>query len=237
MLKRLQRDGSWSCFVDNACPYEIPPIADILQTIDTWTDILKEDKRSLVKSGDFLGLKVVAKQPVDKNRRKWARFLSLIRDSEALKTMKSLSRFQEHEIPAVQPIIVLEKREGGVLKDSWLIYEYREGKPCSVKDLPEIIKLLRALHEAGFRHADPTLGNFMLDENNQMFLIDCKGKPRIGYLTDCFDYFLLQNDWRLQDENIEKWVKFRKWSFGYQLARFYFGYKKLRSRWKHWLRN
>lgn len=237
MLKRLQRDGAWSCFVACETPYDVPPIATTLKTIDSWAEILKDDKRSFVKTGEFLGLKVIAKQPVDKNRRKWSRLLSLIRDGEAFKTMKSLLRFQKYGIPAVKPILVLEKREGGLLTDSWLLYVYREGKACSSDDFPQVVKQLKRLHKAGFRHDDPTLGNFMLDNDDQMFLIDCKGRPRIGYLTDCFDYLLFQNGNNIKTEDFEKLITLEKRTLGYQLAILYFKYKKLRSRWKHWLRN
>ena len=237
MLKLLERDGAWRCFVAHDCTYQIPDIADILKSIESWTDVIKDDKRSLVKSGKFLGIKVIAKQPVDKNRRKWSQFLSLLRDGEAFKTMKSLLRFKQFGISAVQPILVLEKRKAGLLKDSWLLYEYREGRPSSLQDIPEIIKQLKSLHKAGFRHDDPTLGNFMWDENNQMFLIDCKGRPRVGHFTDCFDYFLLQNNNGLEMTDVEKIIPLNKLTFGYQLASLYFYYKRLRSRWKKWLRN
>lgn len=212
-------------------------IALILEQIKTLPITLKDDKRSLVKRGVLFETNIVAKQPRDKNRRKWMRFLSLFRQSEAVSALNTLKKFSTNDIASVIPIAAMEQRRYGMVTDSWLIYEYREGTPSTIKNLPAVIDELKKLHRHGFRHDDPNFGNFLLDDSNQLFLIDCKGKKRLGYFSDCFDYLLLSLRNHGTDINeVIKLADIKTHSFGFQLARFFYGYKQLRFRLKNFIK-
>jgi len=186
---------------------------ELLDGIAKFSKTLKDDKRSLVKLGELKGIKTIAKKPRDKNRRKWSRLLSLVRDGEAKKSAKTLLEFERLGIPSVRPLAVLEKRQFGMIIDSWFIYEYRDGEP---------VKLLL---------------NFLSD-GEQVFLIDCKGRPRIGRFSDYYDYFLLSDrNAEINDSDIDAWVDFDKSSFAYRLASLYRGYKSTRTKLKNRIRS
>ncbi len=207
--------------------------ADLLAHIQSFPITLKDDKRSLVKQGELLGKQVIAKQPRDKNRRKWIRALSLIRKSEALSAQETLSDFEQQGIESVKPICVLEQRKNGMVIDSWLIYEFREGSESNVTKLPEILSLLNQLHLSGYRHDDPNFGNFLVDSNDSLFLIDCKGKKRLGYFSDYYDYMLLsQRNEGVDMDTLIDAVGINTNLWAYKLAQCYAAYKRKRTEFK-----
>lgn len=213
-------------------------VFDVLALIADFPITLKDDKRSLVKRGELFGVEVVAKNPRDKNRRKWSRFLSLFRQSEAAKTLDTLTQFWEKSIPSVKPICVLEKRSQGFVVDSWLIYEFRSGEASDINKLPDIVLLLKGLHQLGYRHDDPNFGNFLVDDDERLFLIDCKGKARLGTFSDYYDYILLSE--RNEGVELEAMLAaagLAEESLGYRLAQFYALYKQKRTKWKKRIRN
>jgi heptose II phosphotransferase len=210
----------------------------ILIDIDDFGKTLKDDKRSFVRLGEINGTQVVAKQPRDKNRRKWSRLLSLVRDGEAYKSAKTLVEFEALGIPSLTPLAVLEKRRYGMIMDSWIIYQYREGNPVELEQIDQVLALLKTLHQSGYRHDDPNLLNFLMGKDQQVFLIDCKGRPRIGRFSDYYDYFLLSDrNSNIDDNLIEQRVDFDKSSFSYRLAKWYRNYKQFRSTLKNRIRN
>lgn len=237
MLKILKRQQSWVCYglIDQELQHSA--INELIDQFHAMPNTLKDDKRSLVKSGDLSGQLVVAKRPIDKNRRLWSRFLSLLRPGEAMQTLLTMLRFQELGIPAVSPIMVLEQRKLGFLVDSWLVYGYREGEPVNKNHLPEIVQLLQYLHQHGFRHDDPNYGNFLLDQNQTIFLIDCKGRKRVGTFTDNVDFYLLTvRNPDVTAQEVQALTNALKTTPGYRLSQCYIGYKNLRNRIKLLLR-
>lgn len=206
----------------------------IVDAIHAFPTTLKDDKRSLVKQGELFGKKIIAKQPRDKDRRLWIRVLSLFRNGEARSAQKTLTRFAELGINSVQPICTLEQRKYGCLIDSWIIYEFREGQESNLSHLPDIIKLLQKLHQHGYRHDDPNFGNFLVDaDSQQLFLIDCKGKKRLGKFSDYYDFMLLsQRNDGVAFADLITTVNINTQHIGYKLATLYATYKRKRTEFK-----
>ena len=241
-LKRLGTDTEgWSIYLPIALDAELDSAGELIQQFRQLPVTLKDDKRSLVVRGTlatarFNGrqLDIVAKQFRDKNRRYWSRLLSLVRRSEAMHSLQTLCRFANSGIPSVTPLLVLEQRRCGMVVDSWLVYEFRDGRLSSKQDLPQIMQLLAKLHKNGMRHEDPNYGNFLIDQK-EMFLIDCKGKPRRGVMSDSIDYLLLPA--RNADITVDEIAHaFDRQKLGYWLARWYQAYRDFRSRLKRRLR-
>lgn len=230
MLIEVKKHGAWRCLCNSRqqeWALGLPDIPELLATLAGLPTTLKDNHRSLVLSGDISNKKVIAKQPRDKNKRLWARTLSYIEPSEASQTLATLERFHELEIPSVQPLFVLEKRRWGAVVDSWLCYEFRDGSPCDESCVPNIIDMLKKIHSAGFRHNDPNLGNFLKDQNGDMFVLDSRGRKRSGNFSDANDFFLFKKiNSTLTNFNVSDVPHLDTSTLGYYTA---FIYNKIKS--------
>ena len=226
------QEGEWCAYLNHSHPFTVSSIAEVFDGIAGFDKTLKNDRRSLVKLGALSGFNVVAKQPRDKNDRKWMRVLSLFSTAEARKTFNTLLEFKEKGIESLTPLCLLERKRFGMVFDSWLLYEYREGRESDRSHLKEIVKHLSLLHSHGYRHEDPNFGNFLIDENGTLFLIDCKGKARSGRFSDYYDFLLFEGRCGFTREEVEALIDVDRSSLAYWQAQFYRGYIRLRTKWK-----
>jgi len=232
MLVEVKRHGSWRCLCNPRQLEWVTRLPSIPALLDLLKDLpvtLKDNHRSRVVSGELLSRRIVAKQPHNKNKRLWARLLTYFESCEAAQTLIALERFHELGIPSVQPLFVLEYNLG-VVVDSWVCYQYREGTACTEECLPNVIKLLKKMHQFGFRHNDPNLGNFLVDATGEMFLLDSKGRARTGDFSDANDFFLLKKlNKSLIHFQVSDVEHLDQRSLGYRLAKLYTKLKSVRS--------
>jgi len=228
----MPAENGWSGQINGRSGFSVQRVPNLLQAVFTFDNVLKDDRRSLVKLGVIDGVRVVAKQPRDKNKRKWMRFLSLFFLAESKRTYRTLLEFEAKGLESLTPLAFIEKKRWGMVFDSWLLYEYREGRVSQRSDLPQIIQQLQTLHKHGYRHEDPNFGNFLVDDNGVMFLIDCRGKSRSGLYSDYYDYMLLEGAVGCTRDEIEALVDIDRKSIGYWRAQLYRGYIRGRTMWK-----
>jgi hypothetical protein len=230
MLIEIKKQDSWRCLSNprqQDWVRDLPEISELLDKLKSLPKSLKDNHRSLVLLGELSGKKLIAKQPRDKNRRLWARILSYFELTEASQTLLTLERFHELGIPSVQPLFVLEKRDLGAVTDSWVCYEYRDGTSCDESCVPGVIEMLRKIHLGGFRHNDPILNNFLIDEDGEMFVLDSRGRKRSGNFSDANDFFLFKKiNKTLTDFQISDVKHLDSTTLGYRLA---FVYTKMKS--------
>ena len=148
--------------------------------------VLKDNHRSSVRRIDISNMDLVYKVPKEKNLRLWIRFLTWFRKGEAFKNLMSMNTLDEIGINTTKPILAAEKRQWGMVVDSWLLYEYLEGKSCL--DRPEtydrVMETLSKIHANGLIHGDPQIRNF-LEKGDEIYVIDAN--PKKAGLT-WFDY-------------------------------------------------
>ncbi len=219
------RDGKWIGYWPSDSEAVLAGVDVLRDLVAQPGTVLKDDHRSFLKRVQFSGIDIVAKQPRDKNRRLWIRVLTWFRRSEVRFTLDTLEALCRAEVPSVTPLAALEYRRLGMVLDSWLFYRYREGVRCGEAQYAEIVHVLNALHRAGLRHEDPHLDNFLYD-GKAVFVLDTKGKPRLGRVSDYYDYLLLQERTEGFDAYIEPPA--RNWS--YRLAVWYGVYRQWRRR-------
>lgn len=233
MLVEVKRHGAWRCLSNprqQQWVQSLVGIPELLDVLPTLPKTLKDNHRSLVMLGELSGKRLVAKQPRDKNKRVWARILSYLEQTEAAQTLSTLERFHELGIASVQPLFVLEKRRLGAVVDSWICYEYRDGTPCTESCVARIIEMLKKIHLAGFRHNDPNLGNFLIDDDGEMFVLDSRGRQRSGYFSDANDFFLFKKiNKTLTDFQVSDVTHLDTTTWGYRLASVYTNIKSARS--------
>ena len=239
MLQPIFREENWCCFADSDSEFakQLTSVHHARSLIEELQTSLKDNHRSCVKKGQMFNLEVVAKQPRDKNRRKWSRLLSLFREGEAKRMFQALELFEQYKINSLKPLFLLEERVFGVIVDSWIVYQFRDGIKSDKHALPQIIEILKRIHSNGHRHNDPNFGNFLRDENGDLFLIDCVLRQRIGSYTDTIDYLLLASiNNGVSIEEVEQLVNPNRLLPGYWLAKCLIGYRSIRARIKAKLR-
>ena len=242
-MQPVAKQGEWVCLGD--ADYEdferlenyfseSGSITSLISAFEELPEVLKDNHRSKVLKGslDLLGRQtvIVAKSPVDKNRRKWSRLISLFAPGEAAATLINLNKMIAAGLETTRPICVIERRQFKMVVDSWICYEFREGDVCGVSGLEDIAELLRNMHSAGFRHDDPTWNNFLRDPSGTLFTIDTKAKPCTGMYHATRDFIALRQANCIYDIDIEKLGNLDSSSVGYRTAILYAGYKSIRTK-------
>ncbi len=231
---RKEKKGAWSGYWADDPPGGTTSLDQLLAIAAQPGDVIKDDHRSQVKTVPVGNLRVVAKQPRDKNRRRWIRVLTLVRDSEVKHTLRSLSALRQAGVETPTPIAAVEKRRWGMVVDSWLFYVYRRGRPCGREEFPLVVEALCALQRAGFRHEDPHIANFLYD-GDKVFVIDCKGKRRLGRFSDYNDFLLLEQKTEGAPD-IARQLRIDTSTPVFRAVRAYQRYRSVRHRWKRRLR-
>ena len=131
MLKVIQEQNDWRCYVEQNSQLDVDNIETLILSLKNFPVTLKNDKRSFVKKGELFEKNIVAKQAIDKNTKLWNRILSLFCHGEARHSFVTLINFKRLGIASVEPILVLERKLMGVLVDSWLVYEFKSGRPSN----------------------------------------------------------------------------------------------------------
>lgn len=174
---RKKIDKNINIYYDNE--RYIPLFKEVLEDKVEILKVLKDDNRSKVLLIEYLGEKLVLKEPIEKNTRKWQKLLSIFRGSPGLLEYKNSKRVLDSGFKGSMPLLAIEVKEGLLLKKSYFISSFIDGNEGTYKDLEVIYKTLTNIHKKGYLHGDSQLVNFMVDKNNEVYLIDCKLKNNI----------------------------------------------------------
>ena len=154
--------------------------------------IFKNDQRSYVALINIEGKKYVLKRPLEKNSRKWQRFLSIFRGSESKREYKNIQRINELGFNGATPYLAVETKCGPCVVDSYLVYSYLEGEEGRTKDIDLISKELKKIHAKGYLHGDSQVMNFLIN-GDTVYLIDTKlMKNRYGKFGEVFEFIYLE---------------------------------------------
>jgi len=133
--------------------------------------VFKDNAQSYVARVEALGIDCMVKIPRDRNRRIWQRFLSLFRESEALRYYRSMQTLRDMDFECPKPIIAVEKRwPWRVISHSLLAYQYVEGRKCAESDAFLILPELLRLHAKGYLRGDPHKKNYLISNNAVVFI-------------------------------------------------------------------
>jgi|GEM_PF-164723 len=138
------------------------------------------------------GQLLILKRPVEKNSRRWIRFTTLMRKSEALQSCISMLKIQEIGIETNKPLVVIEKHRMGMVVDSWYLYSYVDGDVCNKKDYPAVVHTLNKIHQSGYLHGDPQILNFLKGKTG-IQVIDVKISKRWNFVQSQLELVYLKN--------------------------------------------
>lgn len=185
--------------------------------------VMKNDQRSYVALIEIDGERYVYKQPLEKNRRKWQRFLSIFRGSESRREFENIEKISRVGLNGATPYLAYEERKGLAVVDSYLIYSYIDGKESTFEDIELISKELTKIHSLGYLHGDSHLNNFLIMDE-KVYLIDTKLVwNKYGGFGRSFEFMYLE-------ESCPQPIEFDKGSIYYKGARMLREYLTLLSK-------
>lgn len=154
--------------------------------------VLKDDQRSYVALIEIDGKKYVYKEPREKNRRKWQRFLSIFRGSESKREYQNIRKILAAGFNGANPYFAMEKKSGLFCVDSYLVYSYIEGEDGNVKYIDLISQELKKIHKNGYLHGDSHVANFLIGRD-KVYLIDTKlMRNTYGKFGEIFEFIYLE---------------------------------------------
>ncbi len=174
----------------------------------------------------------VVKRPRWWDRRTLNRLSTLYRRGEAEQVFRSSLKFLRIGFPLPRPVMVLERRRLGMVLESLLLYEYAQGEPVEERHWPQVVELLERLHQAGYRHRDPHLANWLQHEDRVLALDANPRRSLLRPVAAAYDFLKLLHDeprilplvpssegwaWeaaRFRQAWIESWRRLKRWMRG-----------------------
>lgn len=171
----------------------IPLGRDILNDQLEIIKVLKDDNRSRVLLINYMGEKLVVKEPKEKNRRRWQKVLSVFRGSISHLEFKNCEKIIEAGFKGAKGILAVDVRKGFWADKSYFVSGFIEGREGQIDDLKLISGELEKIHSKGFLHGDSQLANFMIGPGKEVYLIDCKLSKNIyGLFGSRYEFIYLE---------------------------------------------
>jgi hypothetical protein len=195
--------------------------------------VMRDDERSFVGVLEVGGVAVVAKRPRAQDRRAWIRWTTLWRPGHAFRALSAMWQLRRAGVPVPRPLLALERRRGGMVRESWLLYEFAPGRHCTEAEFPQIIGALRRLHALGWVHGDPQWRNFVSDGERVCLLDATPIRTPFGRVSQAYDFVLLCNS----DRRFAPLVPLAPGDPALHLARAYDRWVHAWRRVKRWVRS
>lgn len=132
--------------------------------------VFRDNSRTLSVQIKCAGQSLLLKIPRARNSRKWERFLTRFRESDAFRTVRHLEFMRSMGFAAPEPVLAGELRAGGVVIDSFVCYHFVEGRRAVADDAPDILTALEELHKLDYVRSDAQLANFLIVDGNVTFI-------------------------------------------------------------------
>lgn len=194
--------------------------------------IYKESQRNYVAKIKFNNKYYVLKSPRNEYRIPQRRFGTLFKEGEALATLKNITELRDKGLTElVAPLLVVVRRTKGMIKESYIVFEFVEGED-SRNYILEMIQAGKKMHSLGAYHGDFNPSNFIWTEN-EIRIIDTQGKKSLTPFKKRYDFITLDYD---NIDDFDKYAKHKK-DFWFYLALFVKISKRLKyiekiKRWK-----
>lgn len=160
-------------------------IIKLLESNPKIEKILKKDHRSYVFTFRFQDKLYVYKEPIEKNTRKWQKFLAIFRGRESKREFKQMEKINSLGFKTAKPIFYT---------NTYLIYEFIYGEKINEKNINYVIAELKKIHSAGYLHGDSHSDNFIINNKNEVFIIDSKfQKNKYGKFAEIFEFMYLED--------------------------------------------
>lgn len=156
------------------------------------------------------------------------KYFSMLKKGEAVTTLLNVTKIRAKGFRELYaPYLAMERRNHGILQESYLITEFIEGEILSPYqdrrsiEMPIIVKLLEKIHKEGYWHGDANPSNF-INSSSGVRIIDTKLKK--DFLDYGKNYDMLTLD--ISALNVEEYYTFNKKEIGYWIAKLIKNFKQ-----------
>lgn len=139
--------------------------------------IIKDTKRNYVALIEIEKKKYIYKEPRNEYRIPQRKFMTLFKKGEVLSTLENIHKliYEKNIKEYCEIYVAMNKRKYGMIRSSILLMEYFPGK-ANYSYLDKEVKLLENIHNIGYYHGDFNPGNFLVDKDGNIKIIDTQGK-------------------------------------------------------------
>lgn len=184
-------------------------------------EVYKESQRNYVAKIKFNDKYYVLKSPRNEYRIPQRRFATLFKEGEALTTLKNITELRNRGlVELVAPLLAVVRRTKGMIKESYIVFEFVEGEDGRNRIL-EMIQAGEKMHSLGAYHGDFNPSNFIWTKNG-MKIIDTQGKKAWTPLKQRYDLITLDYD---NIDDFDRYAKHKK-DFWFHLALLLKKYKR-----------
>ncbi|WP_323751843.1 lipopolysaccharide core heptose(II) kinase RfaY [Marinobacter sp.] len=162
--------GPWSLVSSIGESESLGLLSEIDQRQVTYERVFRDNRRTLSARIATEHGAVLLKIPRARNGRRWERILTFFRGSDAVRSFFQLRQMQEMGFSAPYPLMACEKRQSGFVVDAFLCYRFVEGRPAEAEDAGLVLDALRKLHRAGYLRTDAQRANFLIDDDQVVFI-------------------------------------------------------------------
>ena len=113
---------------------------------------------------------LVHKIPRARLKRTWEKLITVVRDSESIRTFDNLQLIHQLGFKAPTPLLAGEKRRKGFVVDSFCCYRFEEGKEAGPNDAQQVTSELLKLHKKGYLRTDAKAANFLISDEGVTFI-------------------------------------------------------------------
>lgn len=189
----------------------------------------KNDKRSYVVKIEIDNYMYILKSALNETNRVGKKFKTLLKKSEALTTLININNLRENGLEELYtPYLVVERKEKGFIKESFLLTEFIEGrviknyKEFTFDEKKIIVNILEEIHKKNVYHGDANHGNFIFTTNGVRVIDTAGKKEKLFNYKRNYDFITLDDC----IQEIEKIHVYKKYQLSYWLASFIKKFKK-----------
>lgn len=164
------RHGSWQLLSSLDRSASVDLLDAILADDVEREQVFRDNWRTLSAQIRFRDQALLLKVPRARNARRWERFLTRFRGSDAVRSFRHLEWMTEMGFAVPQAILACERREAGAVTDSFLCYRFVEGQRAGPEHAAQVLEALRALHQRGYLRSDAQIANFLVVGDRVVFI-------------------------------------------------------------------
>lgn len=181
----------------------------------------KDTERNFVAKIEVLGKIFVLKSPKAETVIPQRKIQTLWKKGEALNTLYNLEKYKNQGLDCfIVPRAVMVKR-GLFIQSSYILMDYIEGEKLStLKDIDEVMEIVKKIHEKGIYHGDLNTSNFIKTEDG-IKAIDTQGKQEhLWNFKRSYDILTLKRDLLVLERKyqVEKNYPLNRYTPGYMAA-------------------